>query len=145
MGLFRRVITAFLVAALVAPATAFAQQADPTSSERTEKSEKKDPADLPVSLDRIRRQLVTPTRSTGSKDGLKIHYYIEVYGRAPKIDLFTPTDNLTSAPVMYGGMTHQEFLNLVTPQEFRAPAADIPAAIAALLKWATKQKAKSDK
>jgi hypothetical protein len=36
---------------------------------------------------------------------------------------------------MYGGMTHQEFLQVVTPQEFKSPPADIGAALAALVKW----------
>ena len=124
-----------LLVALTAPVAALAQNSDPV----TAKAE----STYPVSLERIRRGLVGASRTRGSRKGLKLEYYVEVYGRAPKIDLFTETENVKTSPVMYGGMTHQEFLNLVTPQEFRAPAADIPSAIAALIKWATQKKTKN--
>lgn len=85
--------------------------------------------DLPVSLERIQRKLAqAPPSPAGS--ALKIQYYVEVYGRAPTIDLFANFD-LEKGPVPYGGPTHSDFLQLVTPQEFRSPPADF----AALAAW----------
>ncbi len=132
-----KLVAAWLVMALLAPTAALAQSSEPDNS-----SDNGKPGDTyPVSLDRIRRGLVGTPRTKETRHGLNIQYYIEVYGHAPKLELFTTQDNLTNAPVMYGGMTHQEFLNLVTPQAFRAPTADIPGMIAALIKWyAEKQK-----
>lgn len=133
-----------LVVALVAPTAALAQSPEPDNTRNARgATDTRAEERYPVSLDRIRRGLVGTPRTRESRRGLKIEYYVEVYGRAPKVDLFTREENLTSAPVMYGGMTHQEFLQVVTPQEFRAPAADIPGAIAALIKLlADKQKKK---
>jgi hypothetical protein len=99
--------------------------------------------DLPVSLERIRRELASAPRTTERREGLRLEYYVEVFGKAPGIELFIPETNLTAAPVMYGGMTHQEFISLVTPEEFRAPAADIGSAIAAFIKWAAERKKNS--
>ena len=78
---------------------------------------------LPVSLHRITRELRQSTE-TSSHEGLRLKYQIDVYGRAPAIELFTKADNLRSGPVPYGGPTHQEMLYMMTPQEFRAPVAD---------------------
>jgi hypothetical protein len=127
------VLTAFV--SLIGPAQALAQAPEQERRDR----EARDP-ELPVSLERIRRELLQQTRTTESRDGLRLSYYVEVYGRAPRLELFTPEDNLVNSPVMYGGMTHQEFLRVVTPEEFRAPAADISGAIAALIKWAADKK-----
>lgn len=96
--------------------------------------------DLPVSLDRIRARLAAQPRTTESKDGLRLSYYVDVFGVAPQLDIFGPDINFTTAPVQYGGMTHREFLDLVTPQEFKSPVADIPSALAALIKWATERR-----
>jgi hypothetical protein len=126
-----------LIAALAAPAGAFAQQPESAPPNRTASGDEKAAvADRPVSLDRIRRQLAaTGPRTRSSGKGLKLEYYVDVYGRAPRIELFLPTENITSGPVKYGGMTHQEFLQVVTPEEFKSPPADIGAAVAALVKW----------
>ena len=96
--------------------------------------------ELPVSLDRIRARLAAQPQPRGSKDGLRLSYYVDVYGVAPRLEIFAPEINLTIAPVQYGGMTHREFLDLVTPQEFKSPVADIPSALAALIKWAAEKR-----
>src|SRR5258705_14023649 len=85
---------------------------------------------LPIDLASITRQL-RQTQSTESHTGLHLRYRIDVYGAAPRIELFTKGDNLVSGPVPYGGPTHREMINQVTPQEFRAPVADF----SALLRW----------
>jgi len=143
MGRFRTVTSSLLVAALLgSPMPARAQEdrqpSVPRNAERNTSDE--DSNRLPVSLDRIRRELVETTRTTESRDGLRLNYYVQVYGQSPRIELFLPEENLTTAPAPYGGMTHQEFLRVVTPEEFRSPPADIGAAIAALIKWAQGRK-----
>lgn len=138
MGLFRGSTAVLLSAALVMPVSALAQepQTGTAASAPRPGPAKRAETDLPVSLDRIRRQLnATTPRTRQSKDRLRLEYYVDVYGRAPRLELFLPTENVTSAPVMYGGMTHQEFLQVVTPQEFKSPPADIGSAVAALIKW----------
>ena len=99
-----------------AAAPAFAQDA---SAGRQEVNVKL----LPISLHRIQREL-QQSSSTESREGLRLRYQIDVYGRAPAIEFFTKADNLTNGPVPYGGPTHKEMLYMMTPQEFRAPVMD---------------------
>jgi hypothetical protein len=89
---------------------------------------------LPIDLAEITRQL-RQTSSTESHTGLllHIHYTIDVYGQAPRIELFTKQDNLVTGPVPYGAPTHREMINQVTPIEYRAPIMDF----SALLRWLT--------
>ena len=89
-----------------------------------------DVAKLPVNLERIQRQLQQPTVRE-ERDGLNLRYMVDVYGRAPRIELFTKQDNLETGPVPYGAPTHRDMIQAVTPQEFRAPAADF----GALFRW----------
>lgn len=79
----------------------------------------------PLSIVRIQREL-RQAQPTLSETALK--YYVQVYGQAPKIDVFKlKADSIGVVP--WGAPTHQDFIDLWTPQEFRAPAADIPGAI----------------
>ena len=78
---------------------------------------------LPISLHRIQRELQQST-STESHEGLRLRYQIDVYGRSPAIELFTKADNLRYGGVPHSAPTHQEMLNMMTPQEFRAPVMD---------------------
>jgi hypothetical protein len=78
---------------------------------------------LPISLHRIQREL-QQSSSTESREGLRLRYQVDVYGRAPALELFTREDNLRDGPVPYGGPTHKEMLYMMTPQEFRAPVMD---------------------
>jgi hypothetical protein len=87
---------------------------------------------LPIDLAKIQRELRV-TASTESHTGLHIRYTIDVYGEAPRIELFTKDDNLVTGPVPYGAPTHREMINQVTPIEFRAPIMDF----SALLRWLT--------
>jgi hypothetical protein len=78
---------------------------------------------LPVNMSRIQRQLQRSSeRQEG--DGLNLKFFVAVYAPAPGIQLYTKQDNLTHGPVPYGGPTHSDMLRVMTPQEFRAPAAD---------------------
>lgn len=102
-----------------------------------------DAAKLGVSLDRIRRELRQAEAAENAGDGpLKLAFTVEVYGTAPKIDLLR--DFPLTGPVPYGGPTHREVLEFLTPQEFRAPV--IP--FSAIAYWAAQQlwnKSKKDR
>jgi hypothetical protein len=102
------------------------------------------PDDLPVSLDRIQKALAhTPKLRFDSND--KPVFRVEVFGEKPTIeDILGP--DFYKGPVKYGGMTHQEFLNMVTPKDVQGYAAfsnkegATVAATSFLLQW-TLQKA----
>jgi hypothetical protein len=88
------------------------------------------PAKLPVSLERIRLQLAVKPETKTS--GLRIQETIEVVGVAPKIELWNPeTAKLATGPVPWGAPTHRDFIDLVTPQEFK----NYPMDINALVQW----------
>jgi hypothetical protein len=100
--------------------------------------------ELPVSLKRIQRALAKPPsiriQQLQTPDGRPL-YRVDV--EAEKIDITTllGKDQLRGA-ASYGGMTHQEFLNLVTPEGVRgyAPFSNtegmIVAATSIALQWA---------
>ena len=85
---------------------------------------------LPIDLDRIQREL-QQTATREERDGLNLRYYVNVTTEAPPIVLFDRDDNLANGPVPYGGPTHREMLEQMTPKEFRAPVADFNA----LIRW----------
>ena len=85
---------------------------------------------LPIDLQRIERHF-RQTTIREEHDGLNLRYFIDVYAKAPDIVLFTKEDNLLNGPVPYGGPTHREMLEMMTPKEYRAPAADF----SNLLRW----------
>jgi hypothetical protein len=76
-----------------------------------------------LNLARIQRGLQrSAERQEG--EGLNLRYYVNVYAPAPPIQLFTRQDNLAFGPAPYGAPTHRDMMNMITPQEFRAPVAD---------------------
>ena len=85
---------------------------------------------LPVDVQRIHREL-RQSAAREEREGLNLRYFIDVYGQAPPIVIFGPEDNLISGPVPYGGPTHKEMLEQMTPQEFRSQPADL----SALFRW----------
>jgi hypothetical protein len=87
---------------------------------------------LPIDLTRVTNQL-RQSAATQSQNGLHIRYTVDVYGQAPRIDLFTKQDNLATGPVPYGAPSHRDMLEHVTPQEYRAPMMDF----SNLLRWLT--------
>jgi hypothetical protein len=92
--------------------------------------ERVDVGKLPVNLERIQRQL-QQSSVREERDGVNLRYFVPVYGQAPRIQLFTKQDNLETGQAPYGAPTHRDMINAVTPQEFRAPAADF----SGLLRW----------
>ena len=85
---------------------------------------------LPIDLQRIHREL-QQSATREEREGLQLRYFVDVFGQAPPLVLFGPQDNLSNGPVPYGGPTHKDMLYQMTPQEFRAPAADF----SALIRW----------
>jgi hypothetical protein len=94
---------------------------------------------LPINLDRIQRQLRQSTVRDES-DGLRLRYVVDVFGQAPRIELFGGSQNSLTGPAPYGAPTHQDMLQIMTPQEFSAPAANF----GNLFRWLA-DKAKKDK
>ena len=92
---------------------------------------------LPLDLGRIQRELRRAPDSE-SREALKLRYFLQIYGTAPQLKIFTDTDNLVHGPVPYGAPTHQEMLNVMTPQEFRTPVMDF----SSLFRWASEQLSK---
>ena len=73
---------------------------------------------LPIDLQRIERRF-RQGQIREERDGLNLRYYIDVFAVAPRIVLFTKQDNLRYGPVPYGGPTHNEMLDMMTPRPFR--------------------------
>jgi hypothetical protein len=94
---------------------------------------------LPINLDRIQRQLQQSTVRDES-EGLRLRYIVDVYGLAPRIELFGNRDFSLTGPAPYGAPTHNDILQVITPQEYRAPAANF----GNLFRWLA-DKAKGDK
>jgi hypothetical protein len=100
---------------------------------RVEASSRVDVTKLPIDMARIRRQLVRVTVRE-ERDGLNLRYQVDVFAKAPPIDLFPSSrldPNFWTGPAPYGAPTHRQFLNLWTPQEHRGQAADF----GALVRW----------
>ena len=86
---------------------------------------------LGLDLARINKQL-QQSAAREERNGLNLRYVIDVYGRAPRLDVLDPKrDNLLYGPVPWGAPTHQQMLDVMTPQEFRAPVADFTS----ILRW----------
>jgi len=118
------VLTAVLLVSLAPSARAAEGDEQPAASAQIDVSQ------LPININRIHRQL-RQTTVREERDGLNLRYIVDVFGQAPKLELFTKQDNLREGAVPYGAPTHQDMLNMMTPQEYRAPAADF----SNLLRW----------
>src|SRR4051812_30776314 len=106
-------MSAFLICVMVL--TAIQQPAVPSSSSAP--AADKVPAssttdDLPVSLDRIQRALAAPP-AIQLKEEHPV-FRLEIFGRKPTIEDILG-EKFWIGPTPYGGMTHQEFLDRVTP------------------------------
>jgi hypothetical protein len=142
---FRQVITAVMISvmtstALLGLAAAAAAQSVVALNTAVAPPPSAAPVDvsrLPISLRRIERSL-RQSAIREERDGLNLRYFVDVYAKAPALVLFTKEDNLLTGPVPYGGPTHREMLDMITPQEHRAPAADF----GALMRWLSGKKDK---
>lgn len=96
-------------------------------------------SDLPVSIERVQRALSRPPALT--LRGEKPVFRVEVLGRKMTIEDILGPDYL-KGPVPQSGMTHQEFLDMVTPKAYQGYApytnreAFAVAATSFALKWA---------
>lgn len=99
-----------------------------------------DATKLPVNLGRLQRQLQV-ANDREQRDGAVLRYAISVVGQAPRITLITPQDNVRYGQPSYGAPTHQEMMNFVTPQEFRAPVMDF----SNLMRWIQNKTKSGDK
>ena len=114
-----RVTVVLLLAVLLSPLPAW-------SAARQEVGERPllQAVELPVNLERLKRKLAALPASEEGRSLLKLNFYVEVYGRAPRIDPLEGFD-IHTGPVPYGPPTHADMLRLWTPEEFSAPAADL--------------------
>jgi len=114
-----------MVSVVLAPVPQGSTQAPPQQPPAQQQPQvgqaKVDPADLPVSLDRIQRALAkTPKLQFDEQD--RPVFRVQVFGDKPTIeDILGP--DFARGPVKHGAMTHQEFLNLVTPKDVQGYAA----------------------
>jgi len=119
-------------------------QSTPAPQKPQAETPKVDPTVLPVDLDRIQRALAkTPMLRFDAQE--KPVFRLQVFGDKPTIDDILGPD-WDKGPVKHGSMTHQEFLNMVTPKDVQGYAAfsntegATVAATSFLLQW-TLQKA----
>jgi hypothetical protein len=109
------IVTALPVIALAVALAAAPQQPQPGTAEPKVDGSIR----LPVSLDRIQEAISRPPAIRPSVN--RPVFRVEVFARKPTVaDILGP--DYLNGPVPNAGMTHQEFLNMVTPQEFRGMA-----------------------
>jgi hypothetical protein len=102
------VVSTNVVALLIMAALAAGQQKEGASSA--------DDVQLPVSVSKIQKAISRPPAI--KPDSNRPVFRVEVFARKPSVaEILGP--NYLHGPVAYGGMTHQEFLNMVTPVEYR--------------------------
>jgi hypothetical protein len=112
---------------------------DPSRKQTATAQAPLDPDDLPVSLARIQKGLSKP-HAIRLNDGRQV-FRVEIFGEKPTIEDILGKDFL-KGPVPYGGMTHQEFLSMVTPKDVQGMAAFsnkqgmVVAATSFALQWA---------
>jgi hypothetical protein len=115
----RRLLKIPLVMSLTATSAAWAQdQAPPPTTPAQSQSSSAAPsaAQATSDLERVKAQLNrTPTLKL---DDQQLRFYIEVVAKQPSIADIIGTYDLMNGPTKRGAaMTHQEFLNMVTPKE----------------------------
>jgi hypothetical protein len=73
-----------------------------------------------VSLRAIRQQFKeAPLLPLAPGAGLRYDFFVDVLGKRPAIEFFKDFDLSTEGAVKWGGVTHQEILNAVTPFPFQ--------------------------
>lgn len=85
-----------------------------SASKSAAQSSKSD--DLPVSLDRIERALAAPP-PLEFKEKYPI-FRLDIYGSKPTLEDILG-EKFWVGPASYGGMTHQEFMQMSTPKELQ--------------------------
>jgi hypothetical protein len=80
----------------------------------------KDQTETQAELARIKEALKAPPAL--NLDSERLRFYLEIYARQPTFDQFMGSYDLLHGPVKRAAMTHQEFLNQVTPQLMNSSA-----------------------
>jgi hypothetical protein len=94
------------------------------------------PDAMPLSLSRVQRRLLAAeVAKPSTAPGLRIEEFVNVYGKSIAFDIMKDYDVKATA-VQYGGMTHTEFLDLVTPKMYRQPTVDFISLAVGAAKWA---------
>jgi hypothetical protein len=113
----RRLIASLVIAALTlsgAPAAAAAAQA--TQSAQTTPP-------LPVDVNKIRNAVEQAPTPLLSYDGMKARFYVRVDAKNQiRFSDFINNFDLRNGPVPHSGMTHAEFMAMVTPKELYSAA-----------------------
>ncbi|HET7218592.1 MAG TPA: hypothetical protein VFJ02_11115 [Vicinamibacterales bacterium] len=133
-----------LLAALLSMAPSQQPAPAPASTGQSQSPAAQTTPDLPVSIKRIQRALAQPPSirliESKSRDGRPL-YRVDIEGE--KIDITSILGkDFVRGPASYGAMTHQEFLNLVTPDDVKGYAAFsnsqgiVVAATSIALQWA---------
>jgi hypothetical protein len=113
------IVTGITVLALVAALHGSPQQGSAPAPAAEPRSPETESIELPVSLERIQEAISRPPAIKPSTN--RPVFRVEVFARKPTIEDILGPDYLRG-PVPNAGMTHQEFLNMVTPDEFRGMA-----------------------
>jgi hypothetical protein len=85
---------------------------------------------------------VAETREKAAADGMRIEFQVQVYGDAPKIQLFQRLD-LVGGHVPGSAPTHQQIIDHLTPKAFSAPALPISAFAYLAADWIWKRSKRS--
>ena len=112
--LFPSVVLVFSLALIPAGST-MAQESSETPRLNAE--------ELPVSLERIKRQLDRLPVGDWERNLLRLSYYVEVYGRAPRINVIQNFD-IHNGPVPYGAPSHAEMIAVTMSREFKDASRD---------------------
>lgn len=124
----------------VAPPQQPRQQPAPPAEQKAQAAAASAISDLELDLDRIQRALEQTPRLQFDEMQKPV-FRVEVFGAKPTIEEILGPE-FWKGPVPYGGMTHQEFLAMVTPKDVQGYAAfsnEEGATVAAtsfLLQWA---------
>ena len=130
MRMFQRLVVGFMVAVLVSGPTMAAAQTQPAPASPTQTQDPKKPATkpdpkpqdpaLPVDVEKIKNALERP--DSLKLDDSQLRFYATVTAKVPTFEDFVGDFDLKNGPVPRAGMTHQEFLNMVTPKELYSSA-----------------------
>lgn len=128
----RRTIAAGLALALAAAPVADAQP--PAAG-----SAAVNPAALGVSLARIQRRLTAESEArTEGVSPLKLDFFVDVYGVAPRLVFFDPQE-LLYGPVPGSAPTHRDMIQHTLPQAFRSPRVDFLGMITGVAMYGAKR------
>jgi hypothetical protein len=130
-----------LLGGLSAPAWAQSQDPPPPAAENAPAI---DATKLGVSLSRIQKGLRTAeAREQRKDDGLRLEFNVQVYGTAPRIDIFPEGTDLVGGAVPGTAPSHGQLLEFVTPPIYRQPAMPLSAFAMLAAQWLTDKSKKS--